>query len=127
MRIVIIILAFTVFPLFGDAQVSFNEHPSVQKLMDYYISKGQSEDIIDGWRIKIISTTDRRALENAKYLFERNFPEYKFSQEYEAPHYSLKVGAYETRMDLEPMLVAFKENFPLAIPFRDRIKKQELF
>ena len=127
MRLVIIITVLASLPFIGDAQVSFNEHPAVQKLMNYYISKGQSEDIIDGWRIKIISTTDRRALENAKYLFERSFPEYKFTQDYEAPHYSLKVGAYETRMDLEPMLVSFKEDFPLAIPFRDRIMKQELF
>jgi len=127
MRIVLLLFVFMTLPLLGDAQISFNEHPAVKKLMDYYVSKGQSEDIIDGWRIKIISTTDRRALENAKYLFERNFPEYVCTQHYEAPHYSLKVGAFETRMDLEPMLVSFKTDFPLAIPFRDRITKQELF
>ncbi len=127
MRIVLIIIVLIALPCIGNAQISFNEHPAVKKLMDYYISQGQAEEIIDGWRIKIISTTDRRALENAKYLFERNFPEYECTQHYEAPHYSLKVGAYETRMDLEPMLVSFKQDFPLAIPFRDRISKQELF
>lgn len=111
----------------STAQVTFTEQPEVRSLMEYYISQGQSDDIIDGWRIKIISTTDRRALERAKYKFESEYPGYVYEQDYEAPYYSLKVGAYETRFDVEPMLVALKRDFSSAIPFRDRITKRELF
>jgi hypothetical protein len=50
-----------------------------------------------------------------------------FSQSHENPYYSLKVGAFETRLDLEPLLSLFKEDFPDAIPFRDRVMKSELF
>ena len=38
----------------------------------------------------------------------------------------MKIGAYETRIDVEPHLAAFKEDFPFAIPFRDKVMKIEL-
>lgn len=110
-----------------SSQVTFTEQPEVRSLMEYYISQGQGNDIIDGWRIKIISTTDRRALESAKYKFESSYPGYNYQQDYEAPYYSLKIGAYEDRFDVEPMLVKVKHEFKGAIPFRDRIAKRELF
>lgn len=109
------------------AQVTFNEQQAVKRLMDYYESQHRSEPSIDGWRIKIISTTDRRELERAKGKFERYYPQYACVQNYEAPYYSLKYGAFETRLDVEPLLVQFKKDFPNAIPFRDKILKSELF
>lgn len=127
MRIVFLFFFLVAFSALSEGQIAFREHPDVQRLMDYYTKTGVAEEVIDGWRIKIISTTDRRALENAKYLFETNYPEYVCTQHYEAPQYSLKVGAFETRLDVEPLLATFKADFPLAIPFRDRIFKSELF
>ncbi len=95
--------------------------------MQRYESEGKAELAIDGWRIKIVSTTDRRKLENVKALFEREYSDYSYSTNYENPYYSLKVGAFETRYDLEPHLARFKIDFREAIPFRDRIDKTELF
>ncbi len=46
--------------------------------------------------------------------------------EHKAPYYSMKVGAFETRIDVEPLLAAFKKDFPYAIPFRDKVMKIEL-
>ncbi len=94
--------------------------------MDQFVKTGKEEPYIDGWRIKIISTTDRRALESAKWLFERNYPEMVYELSHEAPYYSMKVGAFETRLDVEPMLVTFKRDFPYAIPYRDKVMKTEL-
>ena len=55
------------------------------------------------------------------------YPDYNYTNSYENPYYSLKVGAFETRYDLESYLQRFKEDFREAIPFRDRIEKTELF
>jgi len=109
------------------AQVTFNEQSAVKRLMEYYVSQNRGEHSIDGWRIKIVSTTDRRELERAKGKFEQYYPKQGCIQDYEAPYYSLKYGAFETRLDVEPMLVQFKRDFPNAIPFRDKILKSELF
>ena len=102
------------------------ETPEVREFMDYFIKIGKEEPYIDGWRIKLISTTDRRALESAKWLFERNYPDMVYELEHKAPYYSMKVGAFETRIDVEPLLAAFKNDFPYAIPFRDKVMKIEL-
>ncbi len=129
MRILLVFFISIVigFSSFVKAQVTFTEQAEVRSLMAHYITMGQSDDVIDGWRIKIISTTNRRALERAKYKFQKEYPEMSFVQDYEAPYYSLKTGAFETRFDVEPLLVQFKMDFSSAIPFRDRITKQELF
>lgn len=109
------------------AQVRFTEEPKVQALMSRYEKEGRDETSINGWRIKLISTTNRRAWESAERKFRSLYPKYKYANSYENPYYSLKVGAFETRYDLESYLQRFKDDFREAIPFRDRIEKTELF
>ena len=120
-----VLITFSSWQLIG--QVTFEEEPKVRQLMQRYEALGKDESHINGWRIKLVSTTNRRKLENTRYSFQRKYPELLSFQSHENPYYSLKVGAFETRYDLEPLLVRFKEDFPEAIPFRDRIMKTELF
>ncbi len=127
MKPVVLFALFWTASFLCEGQVSFIEHPAIKKVMTQYVVQGKSQEMIEGWRIKIISTTNRRAWDSAKYRFEAHFPDLEYAQNYEAPHYSLKVGAFENRFDLEPMLVLIKEKFPQAIPFRDLIMKRELF
>ena len=127
MRYSILLIFFVVGYSTVTSQVTFTEQPQVRSLMEHNISVGQGEEMIEGWRIKVISTTNRRAVETAAARLTRDYPEYSFQRDYEAPYYSLKVGAYETRFDVEPVLGMFKKDFSSAIPFRDRITKQELF
>lgn len=119
------ILSLSFFYL--NAQISFIEEPQVRVFMDYYEQSGKEDDAINGWRIKLVSTTDRRKLENTKYRFDRSYPNISSSTDYENPYYSLKAGAFESRYDVEPFLVKFKQDFREAIPFRDKILKSELF
>lgn len=126
MRLILFVtLSFLGSGLF--AQVRFNEESKVQTLMHRYEQEGRAETSINGWRIKLISTTNRRAWENAERKFKSMYPEYNYTNSYENPYYSLKVGAFETRYDLESYLQRFKDDFTEAIPFRDRIEKTELF
>ncbi len=126
MRLILLLIFSFLFSGIS-AQVIFSEEPKVQALMHRYEKEGRSESSINGWRIKLISTTDRRKWESAKSQFRSLFPDYNVSSSYENPYYSLKVGAYETRYDLESFLQRFKVDFREAIPFRDRIEKTELF
>jgi len=121
--IVIIFLAATYT---GSAQITFSEDPQVTALMDRYHKESTLDPSIEGWRIKLVSTTDRRRFESAKYQFQAEFPDANLITAYENPYYSIKVGAYESRYALEPFLLRFKQIFPDAIPFRDRIEKKEL-
>lgn len=120
-------IIFFLFTTGVQTQSSIQETPKVKSFMENFVKLGKEEPYIDGWRIKVISTTDRRALESAKWIFQNKYPEMVYSLSYEAPYYSMKVGAFETRIDVEPLLVMFKQDFPLAISYRDRIMKSELF
>ena len=126
MKTVISIFALALFCCANLSAQQIVETPEVSQFMDYFIKMGKEEPYIDGWRIKLISTTDRRALESAKWLLEKNYPNMVYELQHEAPYYSMKIGAYETRIDVEPHLAAFKEDFPFAIPFRDKVMKIEL-
>lgn len=126
-RTMILAIVLMITGTIGAQNSQISESPKVKSFMENFVKIGKEEPYIDGWRIKVISTTDRRALESAKWVFENKYPDMVYSLSHEAPYYSLKVGAFETRLDVEPMLVQFKEDFPLAIPFRDRIMKTELF
>lgn len=109
-----------------SAQISFSEDPKITALLDRYHTESTQDVHLDGWRIKLVSTTNRREFDDVKYLYQAKFPQSNYVQSYENPYYSIKVGAYATRYDLEPHLLRLKEVFPQAIPFRDKIEKTEL-
>ena len=111
---------------FTIAQVVVNEEPAVRQLMDKFERLQESENNVDGWRIKIINTTDRREMERALFKFQQIFPKRKSTSTYENPYYSIRTGAYENRVEVEPFLVILKEHFPNAIPVRDKIAKEEV-
>ena len=129
----VLIIIWTVWMsanLFGQGNsrnIDISEQPEIRELLDYFILTGKEEPYIEGWRIKVISTTDRRQMENARYKLSQLYPEVTYDVSYESPYYSLKVGAFEDRFEVEPYLQRIKIDFPSAIPYRDRIMKSELF
>jgi len=108
------------------AQTTINEEGEVRALMEKYESLAKSEEFIDGWRIKIVNTTDRREMERAKYKFSQLYPHIGSKSSYENPYYSVRTGAYQKRIHLESFLVELKGHFRNAIPVRDKIRKEEI-
>lgn len=121
-----ILFTLVTFSTFVNGQITFNEDAKVTSLMNHYLDQSNLESSLDGWRIKLISTTDRRKFERTKSRFEVEFPNGAYLTDYENPYYSIKIGSFVDRYDLEPYLLQFKESFPEAIPFRDKIEKTEL-
>lgn len=99
----------------------------MRSIIELYESTGKSEEYIEGWRIKLVSTTDYRKLDRIEYQFAQRNLDLSFTSEYENPYYSIKVGAFESRFALEPILALLKKDFREALPFRDKILKSELF
>ena len=110
----------------GSTQSVVTEEPSVRDLMNKFERLAKETEEIDGWRIKIINTTDRRQMERARYKFNQLYPDKDSKSEYVNPYYSVRTGAYEKRIDLEAFLSELKEHFRNAIPIRDRIRKEEI-
>lgn len=107
----------------GQAQVTFNESSSISSLMNRWVATNRLEENIRGWRIQIITTADRREMETALHKFNNLYPNIDIEWEHVVPYYKVKVGAYETKMDLMGFLLQLKQDFPSVIPIRDDIPK----
>lgn len=108
-------------------QIVINEDPDISSLMEKYISWGKEEGTINGWRIQIINTDDRRRMEKDLSDFRYYFPEVKYvNWKQVSPYYKVIIGAYETKPDVLAFLQKVKEKFPSAIPVVEKINEKEL-
>ncbi len=108
-----------------QAQVTINEEIEITQAMDVFKTLSSNEDQIEGWRIQIINTDDRRQMEAARAKFAAQYPLLKMTWEHVQPYYQVKVGAYKEKLDLEAFLRELKPDFPRAIAVRDKIDKTE--
>jgi hypothetical protein len=114
------------FVISAHTQNVINEEPDITRAMDYYKTLANSTDHINGWRIQLINTDNRRQMEAARAKFSSKYPYLKMTWEHVQPYYKVKVGAYKDKMELEAFLRELKADFPRAIPVRDKIYKSEL-
>jgi hypothetical protein len=120
----IIFVLFYCGSLFG--QVSIKEEDKISRLMDSYTNQSKSKDFIQAWRIQLVTTNDRRKMENVRGKFGTLYPGYKISWKHVSPYYHVQVGAYRTKLELQGFLLQLKQDFPNAIPVMDKIRKTEL-
>lgn len=109
-----------------DAQIIINEAPEITRLLENYRLENHKKTIVRAWRIQIMTTTDRREMEQGNLKFETLYPSLDYSWEHNPPYYQVRTGAFELREDLEPVLQKLKQDFPAAIPVQDEMKKSEL-
>jgi hypothetical protein len=108
------------------AQVTFVEDSAVTSLMNRFKSHHSEQLTIKAWRIQVVTTTDRRKMEEDIARLSTNYPELKYFWKHASPYYQLKVGAFEEKKDLQNLLLTLKRDFPSAIPVMDEIEKSEL-
>lgn len=114
-------------PVLSSQQIIINEDPAIRDLMDKYSQWNQEEDQVQGWRIQIINTDDRRKMEKAMNEFRTLFPDVDYSRwKQVSPYYKVIIGAYESKLDALAFLQEVKEHFPSAIPVIEKISKKEL-
>lgn len=114
------------FQSYSQGTVTVSTSPKVNQMMDQFTTTNKSESTIKGWRIQIITTNNRRKMESARSKFSSMYPDIDVKWNHVAPYYRVKVGAYETKMQLMGFLLELKEEFPGVIPVMDDIKKSEL-
>lgn len=103
-----------------------NEEPSITSLMNKYIEWNAEKDYIDGWRIQIINTDDRRKMERAMSKFRGKFPHIQnVSWEQVSPYYRVKVSGFSSKLKAQAFLDEVKNYFPSAITVWEKIKESE--
>lgn len=122
------ILLFTTSAILVDAQnVTVNEDFPIDKMMETFVSNNKSTYHIDGWRIQIMATTDRRKMEETKSKFLMTYPDISINWTHSKPYYRLRAGAFTSKLDAVRLLHELKIDYPSAYPAKDNsIKPQEL-
>lgn len=110
----------------ADAQVTVVEDDQVSQMLRNYQSNERAETTIKGYRIQIITTPDRRKMEATRAKFTGMYPNVRMEWEHVSPYYQVRVGAYETKMDLMDFMIELKKDFRDAIPVVSDIEKNEL-
>ena len=105
---------------------SLHEDPAVTQLMDDFVEYNKTHTEVRGWRIQVLSTTDRRTMESTETKFRRIFPEYQLHFEHQSPFYNLKTGAFLSQQDARPMLRLLQKDFPGAYLVTDKFEIAEV-
>ncbi len=114
------------FSMIGQPNVSVVASPSVNELMNRFITNGKANENIKAWRIQIITTDDRREMEQAMALFGSLYPGMNKDWKHVVPYYQVRVGYFENKNKLMPLLLEIKKNFPSATPVFDQVAKRAL-
>ena len=100
-------------------EVQINVDPAVEQLISAWISSNRLNPGIEGWRVQLLSTTDRAQVEAGKRQFLSMYPTVPADWVHEKPYYKLRVGAFHTRSEAQAFLTVLKDSYPGAYPARD--------
>ncbi|MBK7233587.1 MAG: SPOR domain-containing protein [Saprospiraceae bacterium] len=122
----LIYFCFAITLMQGQYSVKIESDQEIANLVNQYVRINKSITHVSGWRITVISTSDRRQMEETKTLFQKNF-NYKFKWEYKEPYYQLTAGAFINRNEALAALDQVKKKFQNAfISIDHKIEYAEL-
>ena len=121
MRLFLIcLLLCTFWSLETQAQkITINEDYQVEELMGKFVSINTSKTHIEGWRVQVISTTDRQRLESVRASLKARYPYLSTSWVHNRPYYRLRAGAFATKLEALRLQHLLRTYYPESIPTRD--------
>ena len=109
-------IATTIF----SQQVDLSEPPVVARMMERWSEINRDEARNEGWRVQLVSTTDRKKVEEEKTIFLTRYPEIPADWVQEKPYYKLRAGAFFTKMEAISLQKDIETDYPGAYPAKDR-------
>ena len=108
----------------GTVQVT--AEPNVERLLNAFMQANEATDMVDGWRVQILATTDRQRLETVESRFKRNYPSVPVDWVHTSPYYKLRAGAFLTRQEAERLKYTLSREFEGVYLVRDEVSENEL-
>ena len=122
----IIILLVFIFSGIKAQSIFVNEEPAITESYNNFLRWNKEKDYINGWRIQIINTDDRRKMERAISNFRYHFPYIKnVTWEQVSPYYRVKVSGFSSKLKAQAFLDEVKKYFPSAITVWEKIDESE--
>ncbi len=101
-------------------EVQINEPPRVADLVEQWVRANRANPQMAGWRVQLVSSTDRTRVEEEKVRFLRLYPDVPADWVHEKPYYKLRAGAFHTRLEAAAFLQTLQDDYPGAYPAQDR-------
>ena len=128
----IIVGIFLLFAVVSTAQaqsITISEEPTITRMMDIYANGNKArtaEQTIDGFRIQLAATTDRRKVDQMQGSFTARYPGVYSGWSQAAPYYRVRIGGFISRNDATKFLGNIKKDYPDAYIVSDKVKTTEL-
>jgi len=106
--------------------VSIIEDGDVSDLLRRYVDENRSTYYVSGYRIQLLSTTDRRKVESEETKFLRDHPDINVDWEHAKPYYKLRVGAFATKLEATRLLIQLKQRYTGAFLTKVNLSMSEL-
>lgn len=114
-----LILVCTGICALSAQEIQVNEGPEIGDMVRTWVESNRKKPKIEGWRVQILSTTDRQQVESAKQRATSEFPDQYVDWVNEKPYYKLRVGACRTRTEAMGLVSIVKDFYPGAYPTKD--------
>ncbi len=101
-------------------EIQINEGPKIGEMVRTWSNNNFKTSKIEGWRVQVLSTTDRQQAESAKLRVAAEFPDQYVDWINEKPYYKLRVGACRTRNEAMALVQILKDFYPGAYPAQDK-------
>jgi len=107
--------------------LNVNEESDVQQVMKHYQKINKQQQYIDGWRVMILSTTDRQMMESVRSSFKQRYPYLSVTWVHNPPYFKLRAGAFQQKLEALRLQHALRDYYPGAYPARDnKIRPEEI-
>jgi hypothetical protein len=109
------------------SNIRFFTSPEVERVIQNYTNTNRSTTTVRGWRLQILSTTDRERMEQTRNSFRVQFPYLPVSYVHNRPYYMLRVGAFTDQKEAVRIQYLIRPYFPSTYLVQDNeIKVSEL-
>lgn len=117
--------AQTISSTLPNGNVSITQDIMIKVLMDYSDSIAVHKLSVQGYRIQLTTSSNRKSVLDMKAQFTMQFPNVKAYIEYQQPTFKLRVGDFESRISAYAFQQEILNSFPNAFIVQDNISLGE--
>ncbi len=124
---ILFVLASSFSTLQAQGNINIEEDATITRMMTRMAEINRYKETIEGWRIQILATTDRRKMEDARSKFQSYYPNISIDWTHTKPYYKLRAGAFTSKLEATRVLYKLKKDYPSAYLAKDtNIRPSEL-
>lgn len=109
----------------AQSNIRYDIDPAIEKISEIHSSAWDKIDVIDGYRIQIISLSGSNSRKNAQAIIETfsvNHPDISAYISYYEPNFRIRVGDYREKLDAIRELTNIQKEYPGSFIVKDKIK-----